>query len=219
LGLTAAGYALDRTAELSPGAHEALRLLVFDEYPVRDPRFQGSPVVEWSPQIGSIAVFDVADFDRPNAYDRDTVAALRRLLAQQPALDQPDPFAGTDFSLTSFFPTGTPFTARAAYVPLAWGRGVRGVVQLSQDFQVPQNGTIQYLFTGISTDNRWLVVASFPLAAEAMPQIPESDQQLGTNPGPVIERVRQFFQNLRDDQYRVPLPVLDALVASLIVSP
>jgi hypothetical protein len=35
----------------------------------------------------------------------------------------------------------------------------------------------------------------------------------------VIERVRQFFQNLRDDQYRVPLPVLDALVASLIVSP
>jgi hypothetical protein len=99
----------------------------------------------------------------------------------------------------------SPFTARPQYLDLPWGAGVRGVVQADPEAGAPANGRLQYQFAGLTSDNRWLVLATFPLAVPALPA------------GPGVEPVQVYLSLLDEALYAPALNRLDALVRSIQV--
>jgi hypothetical protein len=93
---------------------------------------------------------------------------------------------------------------------------VRGIVQAGQGITSPQNGRIQYQFAGLSSDNRWLVVATFPLSVPGLPAIPQ--EALTANAAAIVP-VQVHLSLLQDGSYTPTLGVLDAVMQSLQLAP
>ena len=100
--------------------------------------------------------------------------ALRDLLQNRPPFGglqafPPGPQGSVSLPQLASDRAASPFTARPLYLDLPWGAGVRGVVQAEPEAGAPANGRLQYQFAGLTSDNRWLVLATFPLAVPALP--------------------------------------------------
>ena len=212
------GSSIPRSAQPGPGATEAYRLLVVQGYPVAVPGVTPPSPPLLSPLLPEIAVFNLGDFDQPNAYGGAQVESLRQLLLNRPAFAGLQGFPQGTISLPQYAgrDLSTPYTARPAYLDLPWGSGVRGVVQAGQGITPPQNGRIQYQFAGLSSDNRWLVVATFPLSVPGLPAIPQ--EALTANAAAIVP-AQVHLSLLQDGSYTPTLSVLDAVVQSLQLAP
>ena len=144
--------------------------------------------------------------------------ALRRLLLNRPAFAGVQAFPQGTIALPQYAgrDLSTPFTARPAYLDLPWGTGVRGIVQAGQGITPPQNGRIQYQFAGLSSDNRWLVVATFPLDVPGLPAVPQEALAAGAT---ALVPVQVHLSLLEDGRYTPALNVLDAVMRSLQIAP
>jgi hypothetical protein len=203
-GLT--GTRVPRNPNPEPGAREAHRDLTLTGYPVSSPRGDAP----------TISVFDLADFDRPGAQNAANGQALRALLAQRPAFSGASAFPQGGPNLPGFtVEASTPYLARPVYVDLPWGTGVRGVGQTGQDFLPTRSGAIQYLFAAVSADGRWLVTASFPLAAPDIPAV--SEDAARRDPAGAIAGVHRHLSLLDETRYTPQLVSLDDLLRTLTV--
>jgi hypothetical protein len=215
IGTGVQGRAVPRSPQPGPSALEGHRLLVVQGYPVPVPGAAPPNPPVLSPQLPQIAIFSLGDFDQPGAYGASQVQALRQLLDTRPAFSGLQAFPQGTVSLPRFVggDLGSPFTAKPAYLDLPWGTGVRGVVQAGQAVTAPQNGRLQYQFAGLSADNRWLVVATFPLAVPALPPVPAA--ALGANPQEALVPVQVYLSLLDESLYAPSLAALDAVLQSL----
>lgn len=215
------GRNVPRSTELTPISMEAHRAFRVIGYPTRAPLLTTfDEPLDLTFTEPTIAVFPASAFQNPDAYQRQAYESLRTLLQAKPAWSGPQ--GVQNFSLMSFFPSSTAFTAKPEYLTTTWGQGVRGIVWPGQDFQVPQgNGDARYVFQGISNDGRWVVVAAFPLGtATQPPAIPQSAVSTGAGIQQGIQTLFTFYQQLPDAQFNAPpLASLDAFLSTLQLPP
>ena len=148
--------------------------------------------------------------------------ALRDLLQNRPPFGglqafPPGPQGRVSLPQLASDRAASPFTARPLYLDLPWGAGVRGVVQAEPEAGAPANGRLQYQFAGLTSDNRWLVLATFPLAVPALPAAPPGAPAPGASPAPGVEPVQVYLSLLDEALYAPALNRLDALVRSIQV--
>jgi hypothetical protein len=222
VGTALRGRSVPRGGTSGLPASGAYRILVVDGYPVPVPGAAPPSPPVLSPLQPAIAVFNLGDFEASGNPGAAQVQALRDLLQNRP------PFGGLQA-----FPAGpqgrvslpqlasdraaSPFTARPQYLDLPWGAGVRGVVQAEPEAGAPANGRLQYQFAGLTSDNRWLVLATFPLAVPALPAAPPGTPAPGASPASRVEPVQVYLSLLDEALYAPALNRLDALVRSIQV--
>jgi hypothetical protein len=220
VGTALRGRSVPRGGPSGLPASGGYRILVVDGYPVPVPGAGPPSPPVLSPLQPGIAVFNLGDFEAPGAPGAAQVQALRDLLQNRP------PFGGlqafpqgpqgrVSLPLLASDRASSPFTARPLYLDLPWGAGVRGVVQAEPEAGAPVNGRLQYQFAGLTSDNRWLVVATFPLAVPALPTVPQGTPAAGA--ASAVEPVQVYLSLLDEGLYAPALGRLDALMRSIQV--
>jgi hypothetical protein len=131
-----------------------------------------------------------------------------------------------------FFNAGAVFVAKEDLIQFRNGSGVRMLTQYAQSFAKVNNHELFYHFQGLSDDRRTYLIAVLPVSAATLPAdasetaaVPAGGVLFPGYANPDVD-FQGYYAAVRDDLNRQPaeafnpnLTALDALVASLLVSP
>ncbi|MCP4539364.1 MAG: hypothetical protein GY832_19685 [Chloroflexi bacterium] len=117
------------------------------------------------------------------------------------------------------------------------GAGIRAVVMIGQDTVFANNESVVYEFHGLTDDGQYYVAATFPIdapmllstccdpadntneAAIPVPELPEDDVQAGAVLREYNQEAERQLDALDGSSFTPDLALLDALVASLLITP
>jgi hypothetical protein len=162
-----------------------------------------------------IEIYAVADYEKISDYAKTTIAALKNLLASEPAApDKEIPFLPV-------FNAAQIFHAQVQYLKFSGGQGVRFVTQFDQAYLPINNLEIIYTFQGLTDDGKYYISAILPVASNILPntdQIPADQQQTfgDTFPQYLQDTVKKLDAQKSSD-FSPDLSLLDAMMQSLQV--
>jgi hypothetical protein len=127
-----------------------------------------------------------------------------------------------------FFNAGPLIAANIKIIPFQNGSGVRALTQYAQYSAPINNREMFYHFQGLTSDNKYYVIAILPITAPILPEdekpeaaVPAEGVPVPTDIGPnevYYISVTQKLNSLAPDSYAPSLNTLDALIQSLLVT-
>ncbi len=173
-----------------------------------------------------IEVYPIDEFAQLNQYAGKAANDLRALLASGQAQ------SGQRMPFLPVFNAAQMFTAQPKFLTFANGTGVRYLSQYGQALYPVSNEMLFYTFQGITSDGKYYVTAILPEGAAWLPDgsDPNDPQPPDGIPFPDLESpdieneanayftaVRTRLDQTPGNQFTVPLPLLDEMIASLEV--
>jgi hypothetical protein len=166
-------------------------------------------------------VYPADEFAQAHSGAAEQIDRLKKALAGSPLLQETLP-------VVPFFNAGPLMAANIKIVPFENGSGVRVLTQYAQYSAPINNRELFYHFQGLTSDNKYYVIAILPITAPILPEdekteatIPEGGVPIPTDIGPndvyyvsVIEKLN----SLAPDAYTPSLAALDALIGSILVT-
>jgi hypothetical protein len=112
------------------------------------------------------------------------------------------------------------FVVQPTYLDFASGSGVRFVTYYAQDASPITNQYLIYQFQGLSADGRYLVAGQFPVSTSILPDsfevTPDFDyESFIESYETYMEETVAALDDVPEDEFVPPLPLLDSLVASI----
>ena len=166
----------------------------------------------------SISVYPVNDYEAVNPDGVEAIAGLRQLLAERPASPP------GEIPFVAYGPTMQLFRSHVAYIDFQGGTGVRYVTQHDRDTRPIGNYStncqgLSYYFLGLTDDDRYYVVAMFPLSSPILPDeyvIPGDDiEAFLANYDEYLRDVEQQLNAQPPSSFRPQLSLLDGVIQSL----
>lgn len=118
--------------------------------------------------------------------------------------------------------------ARIQMIPFQNGMGVRTLTQYAQYFAPINNNELFYHFQGLTSDNKYYVIAVLPLTAPILPAdekpgatVPQGGVPIPTDIGvnnSYYISVTEKLNSIAPDEYSPSLSTLDALIQSILVT-
>jgi hypothetical protein len=168
-----------------------------------------------------IFIYPADEFAQANSNAAEQIDRVRRILTGLPPMPETLPHV-------PFFNAGPLIAANIKIIPFQNGSGVRALTQYAQYSAPINNREIFYHFQGLTSDNKYYVIAILPITAPMLPEdekadatVPEGGVPIPTDMGPsdtyyvsVIEKLN----SLAPAAYQPSLNALDALIESLLVT-
>jgi hypothetical protein len=168
-----------------------------------------------------IIVYPAEEFARAHSSAAEQIERVKRALAGSALLKETLPSV-------PFFNAGPLIAANIKMIPFQNGRGVRALTQYAQYSAPINNREMFYHFQGLTSDNKYYVIAILPVTAPILPPdekaeaiVPEGGVPLPTDIGPnevYYISVTGKLNSLAPDAYLPSLNALDALIESLLVT-
>lgn len=168
-----------------------------------------------------IIVYPAEEFAQAHAGAAEQIERVKKALAGSALLKETLP-------IVPFFNAGPLIAANIKIVPFQNGRGVRFLTQYAQYSAPINNREMFYHFQGLTSDNKYYVIAILPVTAPILPLdekaeaiVPEGGVPLPTDIGPnevYYISVTGKLNSLAPDAYLPSLNALDALIESLLVT-
>lgn len=127
-----------------------------------------------------------------------------------------------------FFNAGSLIAANIKLISFQSGNGVRALTQYAQYSAPINNRELFYHFQGLTSDNKYYVIAILPITAPMLPEdekpeaaVPPDGVPLPTDIGPnevYYFSVTEKLNALAPDSYTPSLDALDLLIQSILVT-
>lgn len=168
-----------------------------------------------------IFIYPADEFAQANSNAAEQIDRVKRILRGLTPMQETLP-------RVPFFNAGPLIAANLKIIPFQNGSGVRALTQYAQYSAPINNREIFYHFQGLTSDNKYYVIAILPITAPILPAdekaeatVPEGGVPIPTDIGPsdtyyvsVIEKLT----SLAPDAYQPSLNALDVLIGSLLVT-
>ena len=163
-----------------------------------------------------ILVYPVSDFEAASEIAANTIAALRQLLADKPAVPEAIPFLPP-------WNAGPLMRTQIAYVDFQNGTGVRFLTQFGQAYQPINNYEMFYTFQGLTSAGNYYVAAILPVSHSSLPadgtEIPGGDwEAFAQNFETYASEIEQQLDAQSASSFAPDLSLLDAMIQSLEVA-
>ena len=163
-----------------------------------------------------ILVYPVSDFEAASEIAANTIAALRQLLADKPAVPEAIPFLPP-------WNAGPLMRTQIAYVDFQNGTGVRFLTQFGQAYQPINNYEMFYTFQGLTSAGNYYVAAILPVSHSSLPadgtEIPGGDwEAFAQNFETYASEIEQQIDAQDASSFTPDLSLLDAMIQSLEVA-
>ncbi|HLO33801.1 MAG TPA: hypothetical protein VK249_31930 [Anaerolineales bacterium] len=169
----------------------------------------------------TIFVYPADEFAQANSGAAEQIDRLKKVLSGSPLLKETLP-------MVSFFNAASLIAANIQLVSFQNGRGVRELTQYDQYAAPINNHELFYHFQGLTTDNKYYVIAILPINAAILAEnetpaapIPSGGVPIPTDIGPnegYYISVTQKLNSLSPDGFTPALSALDALIQSIVVT-
>jgi hypothetical protein len=168
-----------------------------------------------------ILVYPADEFAQSHSGAAEQIDRLKKALAGSPLLQETLP-------VVPFFNAGPLIAANIKIIPFQNGNGVRALTQYAQYSAPINNREMFYHFQGLTSNNKYYVIAILPITAPILPEdekpeavIPEGGVPIPTDIGPgevYYVSVMEKLNSLSPDSYTPSLNTLDALIQSILVT-
>ena len=176
-------------------------------------------------QVGCVTVYPVASYREDILFGADIIDGLRSTIETQS---------------DNYFPVLMAhilLRAQTQHLRFQNGTGIRAVVMKGQDTVFANNESVVYEFHGLTDGGQYYVAATFPIdapmllstccdpadntneAAIPVPELPADDVQAGDVLREYNQEAERQLDALDDSGFVPNLELLDALVASLLITP
>jgi hypothetical protein len=169
----------------------------------------------------TIFVYPADEFAQANENAAEQIDRLKKALAGSPLLKETLP-------MVPFFNAAAIFAANIQIIPFQNGKGVSELTQYDQYAAPVNNHELFYHFQGLTSDNKYYVIAILPITAPILAEnetpaapIPAGGVPIPTDVGPgdvYYTSITQKLNALPPDSYVPSLNTLDALVQSILVT-
>jgi hypothetical protein len=168
-----------------------------------------------------IWVYPANEYAQANSGASEQMERLKRALAGSPLLKETLP-------IVPFFNAGPLIAAHIKIITFQSGSGVRELTQYAQ-YEAPiNNRELFYHFQGLTSDNKYYVIAILPISAPILAEdekpeaaVPTEGVPIPTDIGPnntYYVSVTEKLNTLTPDSYTPSLTLLDALIQSILVT-
>lgn len=168
-----------------------------------------------------ILVYPAEEFAQIHSGAAEQIDRLQKALTGSPLLQETLP-------IIPFFNAGPLLTANIKIIPFQNGSGVRTLTQYAQYSAPVNNRELFYHFEGLTSDNKYYVIAILPITAPILPEDekPEATIPAGGVPFPANAEPSQNYyisvteklNSLAPDAYVPSLNTLDSLIQSMLVT-
>lgn len=169
----------------------------------------------------SILIYPTAEYAAMQPYAAEVFSRLAQVLVSQPTS-----FPGNEsLPFLPIFNAAQMSQSNVRYFRFANGSGVGFVTQYGQAAYPLNNNSLFYTYQGLTDDGKYYVSAILPVNNPALPNtieegIPNGDWQTFTDHFmDYIENTEPWMDSLPDDSFTPSLADLDAMLASLSVTP
>ena len=169
----------------------------------------------------TIFVYPADAYAQANTTAAEQVDRLKKTIAGGPLLKETLP-------MVPFFNAASIFAANVKLLPFQNGSGVRELTQYDQYPAPVNNHELFYHFQGLTSDNKYYVIAVLPITAPILAedekpeaQIPSGGVPIPTDVGPndvYYISITQKLNVFTPDSFTPALTALDALIQSLAVT-
>ncbi|HEX9330943.1 MAG TPA: hypothetical protein VF896_03570 [Anaerolineales bacterium] len=169
----------------------------------------------------TIFVYPADEYAQANSGAAEQINRLKKALAGSPLLKETLP-------MVPFFNAASLIAANIQLLPFPNGKGVRVLTQYDQYAAPVNNHELFYHFQGLTTDNRYYVIAILPITAAILAEnetpaapVPSGGVPIPTDVGPnnvYYSSVTEKLNSLFSDSYTPSLNALDALIQSIVVT-
>ena len=163
-----------------------------------------------------LIVYPVDKFIAGNELVLPIIQRLERLLAQKPA----NPEGALPF--LPLFNAGPLIQTQIRYQEFQSGQGVRYVTQFGQAYLPINNRSLFYTYQGLTTGGDYYVSFVLPVSHPSLP--PDESEVPGGDPEAFVNNFERYAAQITDQlniqdgsTFFPPLPILDAMVQSIIV--
>ena len=199
------------------------------------PRSQGADIPPWEISPEHIQ-FDLDDYILQNiwlqpqifVYPAEEYAMLQPTIAEnithlQEVLDNPNKPLTNDVLPTYLVNATQLFTSNIKIIPFRTGLGIRLLTQIAQDFVAINNHDLIYVFSGLTNDGKYYVVAILPINAPGLPENYQSGEFPDPNDTSNAENALQEYysnitlllNNTQADSFTPNINLLDTLINSI----
>jgi len=168
-----------------------------------------------------IYVYPANEYAQANSFASEQIARLQRALAGSPLLEETLP-------MIPFFNAAPLIAANIKLTSFQNGNGVRELTQYAQYAAPINNHELFYQFQGLTSDNKYYVIAILPITAPILAEdekpeaaVPKEGVPIPTDIGPnnvYYISVTEKLNSLSPDSYTPSLTSLDALIQSILVT-
>lgn len=166
-------------------------------------------------------IYPADEFAQAHSGAAEQIDRLKKALAGSPLLQETLP-------IIPFFNAGPLLTANIKIIPFQNGSGVRTLTQYAQYSAPVNNRELFYHFEGLTSDNKYYVIAILPITAPFLQEDekPEAPLPEGGVPFPANAEPSQTYyisvteklNSLAPDSYVPSLNTLDTLIESILVT-
>jgi hypothetical protein len=167
-------------------------------------------------------IYPANEFAQAHSGAAEQIERLKKALTGSPLLQETLP-------IIPFFNAGPLLTANIKIIPFQNGSGVRTLTQYAQYSAPVNNRELFYHFEGLTSDNKYYVIAILPITAPFLQEDekPEAPLPEGGVPFPANAEPSQTYyisvteklNSLAQDAYTPSLNTLDTLIESILVTP
>ncbi len=169
----------------------------------------------------AIFIYPTADYAAMQPYVAEVISRLAQVLVSQPTS-----FPGNEsLPFLPMFNAAQMSQSNVRYFRFANGSGVRFLTQYGQAIYPINNNSLFYTYQGLTDDGKYYVSAVLPVNNPALPNtveegIPNGDWESFSNHYmDYLEATEPWMDSLTDDSFTPNLADLDAMLASLSVTP
>ena len=168
-----------------------------------------------------IYVFPADEYAQINPIAAEQIERLKRILVGSPPLKETLP-------RIPYFNAEMQIAANILTIPFQSGKGVRHLTQYAQYLAPINNHELIYQFAGLTTDEKYYIIAILPITAPILAQdekpeapVPSEGIPLPTDVGPnetYYAAITEKLVALPSDSFTPSINTLDALIQAILVS-